>query len=93
MQSVWFTGVVRAQPSQEPCPVKGLRAAVLNAVWSWDITYLPTTERGFWLLFVFAERRLEPQGPCLGRRRTRRPSHFCWFDEEVLLGRDDQRQP
>jgi transposase InsO family protein len=29
--------------------VPRLRADRPNAVWSWDITYLPTTVRGIWL--------------------------------------------
>ncbi len=39
----------RASPPQEPRPVPRLRAAKANQVWSWDITYLPTTVRGIWL--------------------------------------------
>ena len=39
----------RARPPQEPRPVPRLRAAGPNQVWSWDITYLPTTMRGIWL--------------------------------------------
>ncbi|WP_255001903.1 DDE-type integrase/transposase/recombinase [Cyanobium sp. Alchichica 3B3-8F6] len=39
----------RARPPQEPRPVPRLRAAGPNQVWSWDITYLPTTVRGVWL--------------------------------------------
>ena len=39
----------RARPPQEPRPVPRLRAAGPNQVWSWDITYLPTTVRGIWL--------------------------------------------
>ena len=39
----------RARPPQEPRPVPRLRAAEANQVWSWDITYLPTTVRGIWL--------------------------------------------
>ncbi len=39
----------RARPPQEPRPVPRLRAAGANQVWSWDITYLPTTVRGIWL--------------------------------------------
>jgi transposase InsO family protein len=29
--------------------VPRLRATGANQVWSWDITYLPTTVRGIWL--------------------------------------------
>ena len=29
--------------------MRRLRAAGANQVWSWDITYLPTTVRGIWL--------------------------------------------
>jgi transposase InsO family protein len=36
----------RARPPQEPRPLPRLRAAGPNHVWSWDITYLPTTVRG-----------------------------------------------
>ena len=39
----------RARPPQEPRSVPRLRADRPNAVWSWDITYLPTTVRGVWL--------------------------------------------
>ena len=39
----------RARRPQEPRTVPRLRADRPNAVWSWDITYLPTTVRGVWL--------------------------------------------
>jgi len=39
----------RARPPQEPRAVPRLRAAGANQVWSWDITYLPSTVRGIWL--------------------------------------------
>ena len=39
----------RARLPQEPRSVPRLRADRPNAVWSWDITYLPTTVRGIWL--------------------------------------------
>jgi transposase InsO family protein len=39
----------RARPPQEPGAVPRLKAAGPNQVWSWDITYLPTTVRGVWL--------------------------------------------
>ena len=39
----------RARPPQEPRPVPRLRAIAPNQLWSWDITYLPTTVRGIWL--------------------------------------------
>ena len=39
----------RARPPKEPRPVPRLRASGPNEVWSWDITYLPTTVRGIWL--------------------------------------------
>lgn len=39
----------RAQPPQEPRPVPRLEARGPNQVWSWDITYLPTSVRGVWL--------------------------------------------
>ena len=38
----------RARPPQELRTVPQLRAAGPNQVWSWDITYLPTTVRGVW---------------------------------------------
>ena len=39
----------RARPPQEPRPVPRLKATGPNEVWSWDITYRPTTIRGIWL--------------------------------------------
>ena len=39
----------RARPPQEPRPVPRLKAEGPNQVWSWDITYLPTSVRGVWL--------------------------------------------
>ena len=39
----------RARPPQDPRPVPRLRASGPSEVWSWDITYLPTTVRGIWL--------------------------------------------
>jgi len=39
----------RARSPQEPRPVPRLRATGPHQVWSWDITYLPTTVRGIWL--------------------------------------------
>jgi hypothetical protein len=38
----------RARPPQEPRRVPRLRASGPNQVWSWNITYLPTTVRGIW---------------------------------------------
>jgi putative transposase len=39
----------RARPPQEPRPVPRLQARGANQLWSWDITYLPTSVRGVWL--------------------------------------------
>ena len=39
----------RAQLSQEPRSVPRLRVDGPNALWSWDISFLPTTVRGMWL--------------------------------------------
>ena len=39
----------RARQPQEPRPVPRLEARGPNQVWSWDITYLPTSVRGVWL--------------------------------------------
>ena len=39
----------RARPPQEPRAVPRLQARGPNQVWSWDITYLPTSVRGVWL--------------------------------------------
>jgi transposase InsO family protein len=39
----------RARPPQVSRAVPRLKAAGPNQVWSWDITYLPTTVRGIWL--------------------------------------------
>ncbi|MFI0403958.1 MAG: DDE-type integrase/transposase/recombinase, partial [Cyanobium sp.] len=38
----------RARPPQEPRDVPRLEARGPNQVWSWDITYLPTSVRGVW---------------------------------------------
>jgi len=39
----------RARPPQAPRPVPRLQARGPNQLWSWDITYLPTSVRGVWL--------------------------------------------
>ena len=39
----------RAQLPQEARPVPRLRATGSNQVWSWDISYLPTSVKGIWL--------------------------------------------
>ncbi|WP_315858060.1 IS3 family transposase [Cyanobium sp. HWJ4-Hawea] len=39
----------RARLPQEPRAVPRLMAIAPNQLWSWDITYLPTTVRGIWL--------------------------------------------
>jgi transposase InsO family protein len=39
----------RARPPQEPRRVPRLEARGPNQLWSWDITYLPTSVRGVWL--------------------------------------------
>ena len=39
----------RARPPQAPREVPRLKAEGPNQVWSWHITYLPTSERGGWL--------------------------------------------
>jgi transposase InsO family protein len=39
----------RARPPQEPRPVPRLEARGPNQLWSWDITYLPTSVWGVWL--------------------------------------------
>jgi putative transposase len=39
----------RARPPQQPRPVPRLEARGANEVWSWDITFLPTSARGVWL--------------------------------------------
>ena len=36
----------RARPPQQPRPVPRLEARGANEVWSWDITFLPTSVRG-----------------------------------------------
>ena len=41
----------RARLPQEPRSVPRLRADRPNTLWSWDITFLPTTVRGVWLYF------------------------------------------
>jgi len=57
----------RARLPQEPRSVPRLRADGPNKVWSWDISFLPTTVRDVWLyLYLVVEvwRRL----PVLGQR-------------------------
>jgi putative transposase len=39
----------RARPPQATRPVPRLEARGPNQIWSWDITYLPTSVRGVWL--------------------------------------------
>lgn len=39
----------RARPPQQSRPVPRRRADGPNQLWSWDITYLPTSVRGVWL--------------------------------------------
>jgi len=39
----------RARLPMEPRPVPRLRADGPNQVWSWDISYLPTSVKGIWL--------------------------------------------
>ena len=39
----------RARPPQQPRPVPRRRADGPSQLWSWDITYLPTSVRGVWL--------------------------------------------
>jgi len=39
----------RARPPPAPRPVPRLSASGAKQVWSWGITYLPTTVRGIWL--------------------------------------------
>jgi transposase InsO family protein len=39
----------RARQPQQPRPVPRLEARGPNEVWSWDITFLPTSVRGVWL--------------------------------------------
>ena len=39
----------RTRLPQEPRPVPRLRATGPNQVWSWDISYLPTSVKGIWL--------------------------------------------
>ena len=39
----------RARPPQEPREVPRLKAEGPNELWSWDITYLPTSVHGVWL--------------------------------------------
>ena len=52
----------RARPPQDPRPVPRLRASGPNQVWSWDITYLPTSVRGVWfylyLVIVVCSRKV-----------------------------------
>ncbi|WP_409995711.1 DDE-type integrase/transposase/recombinase [Cyanobium sp. HWJ4-Hawea] len=42
----------RVRPPQKPRAVPRLRAIAPNRLWSWDITYLPTTVRGI-SLFLY----------------------------------------
>jgi len=45
-------GLVRLQHKTRPVP--WLRADEPNQVWSWDISYLPTSVKGIWLYLYFA---------------------------------------
>ena len=46
----------RARLPQEPRPAPRLRATGPNQVWSWDISYLPTSVKGIWLyLYLVVE--------------------------------------
>ena len=81
----------RARPPQEPRPVPRLRAAGPNQVWSWDITYLPTSRARDLAVPLPGDRRLEPQGGGLGCRRAGRPSHRSGSGEQGLPARADQQ--
>ena len=46
----------RARLPQEPRPVPGIRATVSKQVWSWDISYLPSSVKGISLdLYIVIE--------------------------------------
>ena len=57
----------RARPPQAPRTVPRLRADGPNQVWSWDITYLPTTVRGVWL-YLYLVIDVWSRLPGLGQR-------------------------
>jgi len=57
----------RARPPQEARSVPRLRASGPNQVWSWDITYLPTTVRGVWL-YLYLVIDVWSRLPGLGQR-------------------------
>jgi hypothetical protein len=54
---------------RKPRPVPRLVSSGPNQVWSWDITYPPTSVGGVWLTLP-SDRCLEPQGRGLGLGRA-----------------------
>jgi transposase len=60
----------RARPPQAARTVPRLRADGPNQLWSWDITYLPTTVRGVWLyLYLLIDVWSRLDGPWPACRR------------------------
>ena len=57
----------RARLPQEPRPVPRLRATGPNQVWSWDIFYLPTSDKGIWL-YLYLVIDVWSRLPGLGQR-------------------------
>ena len=57
----------RARPPQASRTVPRLRADGPNQLWSWDITYLPTTVRGVWL-YLYLVIDVWSRLPGLGQR-------------------------
>jgi putative transposase len=86
----------RARPPQQPRAVPRLWAAGPNQVWSWDITYLPTTVRGIWqylylVIDVWSRKVVawdvaESEGPAIASDMVSRP---C-LRERISKGRKQQ---
>jgi putative transposase len=83
----------RARHPQKPRAMLLLKSAGPNQVWSWDITYLPTTVRGVLLYLYLVIDVLSRKSGGLGCRRARGSSHRTGSGEQGLPTRADQQRP